>query len=278
MLNFIYGTDSYLMEKEAKRLSPGATWRSEGFDVSALRNFSLFGTTSEVWNVSDVKANAEALIEAAEVALTSDVNLTVLALSPDMRLKVTKALLKGNSKQLKLLDPWDRKGIVALIKTLAEPYGFRFKAKTFELIADSFGNDSGRIDCEFQKLKSVYPDGLTDEQAVAAMSKSDTDTVFDFVDAVLDLNLTDALKLLYALDEPTQKTVALLTQKVHNVYCVSLGVPAPISPAQENFFRRKYNRGSSVYLGILTALNSMSPYPNRNDLIEVIYSSIGGSR
>jgi hypothetical protein len=278
MLNFLYGSDVYLMEKEAKRLSPGATWKSEGFDVNVLRNLNLFGVTSEVWSVSDVKANAEVLIEASELALTSEVTLTVLALSPDMRLKVTKSLLKGNSKQFKLLDPWDRKGIVALIKTLAEPYGFKFKAKTFEFVADSFGNDSGRIDCEFQKLKSVYPDGLTDEQAVAAMSKSDTDTVFDFVDAVLDLELAKALKLLYALDEPTQKTVALLTQKVHNVYCVSLGVPAPISPAQENFFKRKYNKGSLVYLGILTALNSMSPYPNRDDLTEALYNSLGGSR
>jgi hypothetical protein len=275
MLNFLYGSDVYLMEKEAKRLSPGSTWRSEGFDVSALRNLSLFGTTSEVWDVSDIKSHADVLIEAAEVALTSDVNLTVLVASPDMRLKVTKALLKGNSKQLKLLDPWDRKGIVALIKTLAEPYGFKFKTKTLEVIADSFSNDSGRIDSEFQKLRSVYPDGLTDEQAIAAMSESDTDTVFDFVDAVLDLELAKALKLLYKLDEPTQKTAALLTQKVYNVYCVSLGVPAPISPAQENFFKRKYNKGSSVYLRILTALNSMSPYPDRNDLVEALYNSLG---
>jgi DNA polymerase III delta subunit len=215
------------------------------------------------------------LIEAAEVALISDVNLTVLAASPDMRLRVTKALLKGNSKQFKLLDPWDRKGIVALIKTLAQPYGFKLKVKTLEFVADSFGNDSGRIDCEFQKLRSVYPNGITDEQAITAMSKADTDTVFDFVDAVLDLDIARALKLLYKLDEPTQKTVALLTQKVHNVYCVSLGVPVPISPAQENFFKRKYNKGSSVYLGILTALNSMGPYPNRDDLIEALYDSLG---
>lgn len=277
MLNFFYGTDAYLMEKEVKRLAPGATWRSEGFDVSVLRNLSLFETTSEVWDVGDIKANAEVLLEAAEAALSSDVNLTVLADSPDMRLKVTKSLLKGNSKQFKLLDPWDRKGIVALVKTLAEPYGFKFKSKTIEFIADSFGNDSGRIDCEFQKLMSVYPDGLTDEQAIAAMSDSDTDTVFDFCDAVLDLDLAKALKLLYKLDEPPQKTLALLTQKVHNVYCVSLGIPAPISPAQENFFKRKYNKGSSVYLGILTALSSMSPYPNRDDLTEALYSSLGGS-
>lgn len=274
-LNFLYGNDTYLSEKEAKRLSPEAIWRSEGFDVSILRNLSLFGVTSEVWVISDIKANAEVLIDASEVALNSDVTLTVLAASPDMRLKVTKALLKGNSKQFKLLDPWDRKGISALIKTLMVPYGFKFKSKTLDFIADSFGNDSGRIDSEFSKLKSVYPDGITDEQAIAAMSESDTDTVFDFVDAVLDFKLVEALKLLYKLDEPTVKTVALLTQKVHNVYCVSLGVPAPISPAQESFFKRKYIKGPNAYLGILTALNSMSPYPDRSDLVEALYSSIG---
>lgn len=276
MLNFLYGSDIYLMKREAKRLSPWATWRSEGFDVTTLRNLSLFGVTSEVWNVSDVKANAEVLIEASEVALTSDVTLTVLVTSPDMRLKVTKTLLKGNSKKFQLLDPWDRKGIIGLVKTLMVPYEFKFKSKTLDFIADSFGNDSGRIDSELQKLKSVYPNGITDEQAIAAMSESDTDTVFDFCDAVLDLNLTEALKLLYRLDEPAQKTGALLTQKAHNVYCVSLGVPAPISPAQENFFKRKYNKGPSVYLRILTALNSMSPYPNRDDLVEALYNSIGG--
>lgn len=275
-LNFLYGNDTYLSEKEAKRLSPGATWKTSDFDVNVLRNLSLFGATSEVWAISDIKANAEVLIEAAEVSLASEVNLTVLVTSaPDMRLKVTKALLKGNSNSFKLLDPWDHKGIVALVKSLMTAHGFKFKLKTIEYVADSFGNDSGRIDSEFQKLKSVYPEGITDEQAIASISDSDTDSVFDFVDAVLDLDLAKALKLLYKLDEPVQKTVAILTQKVHNVYCVSLGVPASISPAQESFFKRKYNKGSSVYLGILTALNSMSPYPNRDDLVEALYSSIG---
>lgn len=276
MLNFFYGTDVYLAKKEAKRILPNASWKYEGFSVEVLRNLNIFGRTQEVWVVEDLKANSEVFIAASEVALSDVCDLVVVVLgAAPKNLKVTKALLKGQSKEFKALDPWDRKGIVGLIKNLASDYGFKPKPKTAEVLAYTFGADSGNIDCHLAKVAAIYPEGFGDKEVLGCLSDGSVDNVFDFVDAVLDFNLKESLRLLYQIDDPPIKIASLLATKAHNVWCVSLGVSAPISPAQEGFFKRKYTKSSDKYLSILSELQRYS-YPTKEDLVSVVYKVIGG--
>lgn len=140
--------------------------------------------------------------------------LLTSAKKPDARLKSTKLLNQyAQVKEFSPIPPWNTEAILAKVKQVATERGVKLTPTAIDLLADSVGNDTRRLENELEKLSLFSGNQIIDRDVVAQLVRCDTHNSLQLAAAIRQGNQSEALTLITDLitqNEPALRIVATL--------------------------------------------------------------------